>query len=658
MLHLRRGRWARVTLFLGGVRDDLAASDPGLLRLLLAVRGVLSVSIVSAAAVVAGQLGHFSPAQCASGIVLSMMGPFLSQEPTRAQRQRTLVALLLPAVGANVATAVLHGHGAAGDSLFLLLVFVCVLLAPLSPRGIGLGLVAIVTIYIGLYLDLPRSTLPVQIASQAAAIPVIAFACFVLVPVNPAATLRRTAAAVQARAAQVIRHVQAAGSGQVADLRRDLLRLNQLALAADDQAALLDPAAGEAVRARLVDVELWTARLVDLVNGAGAGSRGAVRLGLHARRIGRGRPYTTQPADFVHGTTVEALVGLGNAVHGLGAAARTGGHAAPGPARPFVPGPLAWRMAVRVTAAAGLAMAGGMALSPQRWFWAVITVYVVFLNARSRGDTIYRGVQRLGGTVAGIGAGLVLATTVAGDLRVETATLIVSVFGMFYFFLVSYATGIFFVTVMLGVLYGMLGAPLETVLVLRLEETAIGAAAAVGVAVFVLPSRTRDQVQLSGRAVLSNLAAVVQATAVALAGPPDPARPPALAAMRAVDRSLADLRLALAPLVAGRMLLRRTAAERPVSSIADCVHWARMLAAESEPAPLGPARRDLLADVTAVVDRLGTLARGGLAEGDAPPLRSGMGSPSGRAVHGLYDAVGALSGRLEIGAYEAFAFNA
>ena len=83
------------------------------------------------------------------------------------------------------------------------------------------------------------------------------------------------------------------------------------------------------------------------------------------------------------------------------------------------PGPLAWRLATRVTLAAGLAMAGGMALSPQRWFWAVMTVYVVFLNARSRGDTIYKGIQRLGGTLLGIGSGLVLATACAGDARLR-----------------------------------------------------------------------------------------------------------------------------------------------------------------------------------------------------------------------------------------------
>ena len=50
--------------------------------------------------------------------------------------------------------------------------------------------------------------------------------------------------------------------------------------------------------------------------------------------------------------------------------------------------------------------------------------------------------------------------------------------------------------------------------------------------------------------------------------------------MRRVDRQVADLRLALAPLTAGRCC-RRSALERPVPALLDCVHWTRVLAAAS-----------------------------------------------------------------------------
>jgi uncharacterized membrane protein YccC len=141
----------------------------------------------------------------ASAITLSMMAPFLMREPTQRQRQRTLLVLVLPAAAAAVLTTLLQGHGILGDSCCLLLVFVCFLLHPRNPRMIGVGLVAVVATYVDLYLDLPPSTLPWQFLSLMVAVPFIAFACFVALPMRPAATLRRTLAAVQGRAARVLR---------------------------------------------------------------------------------------------------------------------------------------------------------------------------------------------------------------------------------------------------------------------------------------------------------------------------------------------------------------------------------------------------------------------------------------------------------------------
>ena len=605
MLHVR-SLPRRPTLSWPSWRDLVATNDQGLLRLQMAARGTLSVFLTTLVAVVAGHLANFSPVECAGGITLSMMAPFLMREPTIRQRQRTLLMLVLPAVATAIGTTILHGHGIVGDSAFLVLVFVGFLLGPRSPRAIGLGLVSVITAYVGLYLELPPSTLPIQIASQVLAVPIIALACFVIIPMDAAATLRRSTAAVQARAAQVIREARtldASDPAAAARLRRAVLRLNQAALAADDQLAFFEPAAAGAVRSRLVDVELWAARLTTLIQTAHPGQRRATRLLLHARRIERGGRYSSDPGHYEPGTLLAALVGLGHAVHGLGQALNDQRAIPPAPPKPTPPGPLAWRLASRVTIAAGLAMAGGMALSPQRWFWAVITVYVVFLNVRSRGETIYKGIQRLGGTLLGIASGLLIATAFSGDGTLETITLLLSIFGMYYTFLSSYTVGIFFVTVMLGLLYGMLGAPLETVLTLRFEETAIGAAAAVFVAAFILPDSTYAQVRRSGQSVFAALAAVLNASALALDGT---ATTPPTVLMRQVDRTVADLKLALAPLTATRTFIRRPSLERPVSALLDCVHWARIVAGEAD-APHDPADRPRL---LAAAARFDALARG------------------------------------------------
>ncbi len=646
------------------VQSWLSASDPGLVRLTLAARGTLAVFLTAMAAILVGRLAHVQPVEFASGVTLSMMGPFLMREPTLRQRQRTLVMLMVPAAIATVATALLHGRGPAGDACFLALVFVCFLFHPKGQINVGLGLVAVIITYVGLFLELPPSTLPMQLGSIVVAAPIIAFACFVAIPMNPAATLRRTIEAVQWRAAQVLRSARIGNGASLRLWQRDLARLNEAALAADDQLALLLPSGHPAIRAGLVDLELATARLIERVGKEKPGPRHAMRLLLHERRMRRGKPYS-MPLDLVEpGNFRASLVELGHAVHALGIAASamkpaTEAVVAPG----LPPGPLAWRLATRVTLAAALAMAGGMALSPQRWFWAVMTVYVVFLNARSRGDTVYKGFQRLGGTLLGIGSGLVLAWLLAGDESLQAVALLLSIFGMFYVFMVSYTAGIFCVTVMLGLLYGMLGAPLETILVLRMEETMIGAAAAMFVAMFVFPTRTRDQVIRSGRNVLDALVKAVGASRRKLAGADDAS--PTMA-MRQVDRQVGDLRLALAPLTAGRFRRRRSSLERPFPALFECVHWARVLAAVSHALPDTPDERELIERVGRVEARLTSLSQAiqftDLArEADAPVLTDPPGDaaldPVQAALGNLESAVATLAERLRVGELEGFTLD-
>lgn len=661
MLHMRSDRLARTMAVpvqaVAGVWDRMVSSDPGLLRLGMAWRGTAAVFLMTVVAILLGRVVGASPVEFAAGVTLSMMAPFLMREPTRRQRERTLVLLALPAAAAEVATTVLHGRGVMGDSFFLVLVFLCFLLQARSPLGIGLGLVAVVVSYVGLYLELPPATLPLQMLSVLLAIPVTWFACFVLLPLRPAATLRRTVQAVQGRASLVLRDAGGLAAGQPATvrrLRRSLARLNEAALAADDQLAVLDPAGSTPLRLRLMDLELAAARLAVAPLEAVAGQasrRQAARLQANERRLRRGRwsrhhlrgPNTNAPRTAV----AAALADIMQAASALGLAATVPPAVAAPPAKP-PPGPFAWRIALRVTLASGLAMAGGMAVSPQRWFWAVITVYVVFLNARSRGDTIYKGAQRLGGTLLGLGGGVALASLLAGHAVLVTVVLLGAVFGMYYFFLVSYTVGIFCVTVFLGLLYSLLGASLEPLLVLRLEETAVGAASAMLVAACVLPARTRDQVQRSGAGVLTALAKAVGTCRAVLAGEPGASPVPA---MRAVDRQVADLRLALLPLLAGRFMLRRTALDRPVPALLDCVHWVRVLAVSATaPDPAAAAQAE------AIERRLAALAAG---ERPSPPARPAPGAPPPfatvqDALNRLDRSTDALSERLAIGALQGF----
>ncbi len=647
------------------VWSRLTASDPGMLRLFLAARGTLSVFLTTFfSALAANALGE-SILLFASGVLYATMACFVMREPTRRQREITLLALAVPSAVITVATAFLHDRPLAGEAFFLVLVFVCFLLQARGARAMGIGLVAVIICYVDLYLDFAPDTLPAQLLSIVIALPTTALASFVLIPMRPAATLRRAVHAVQRQAAFVLQDARAAQRAGTAGadpaLWRSLARLNAAALAADDQLALLQADGRGVVRAELINLELAVARLIDALEAVTPGPEHVTHLRLAELRLqlGHWSDATRGPdaPDALHA----ALAELNRAAAALGTAALAAvpGRPALTPAAP--PGPLAWRQAAQATLAAAVAMAGGLALSPNRWFWAVITTYVVFLGARSRGDAIYKGLQRVAGTLAGLCAGVALAWVLRGYDTVQVVALLAAVFGMYYL-MTLYTWSIFCVTIMLGLLYGLLGADLDSLLVLRLEETAVGTAASIVVAAFILPARTRDQVRRSGAAVLRALATAVRCSRERLAGT---AADSPLVAMRQVDRQVADLRLALMPITAGRQFLRRTGMERTMPALLACVHWTRVLAAASE-AGTDLAGNAALLDQAARIERtlteLTTLVTDPPAAtvparpADAP--RPHPAGPIQAALDNLDQALFLLEERLVVGAYSVFRLEA
>jgi hypothetical protein len=634
------------------VWSRVAATDPGLLRLLLAARGTLSVGLTATILILVAALLGRPITEFAFGVVLSMVGPFVMRDPTRRQRQATLLLLLPPAAVAITATAMLHPRPPAGEIWFLSLVFVGALFQARHPRAIGIGLIAVIMSYVGLYLRLPAATLPAQLASLGIAAAAIWTVCFVLLPLRPASTLQRAVRSVQRRAGRVLRE-----AGEAADpqpLRRHLARLNDAALAAEDQLVLLDEPSRVDVRLHLFDLEQAVARLIALLAAGGVPERHWARLGVAAERLRWGRTSRRQGAGIRGGDPVQAtLQALTRASAGLEAAASRAVAAAAVPvAAPVAPhGPLAWHGAVQVTLASLVAMLGGMALSPQRWFWAVITVYVVFLNTRSRGDAIHKGSHRVVGTLVGLFGGLLIAVSIAGNHTAECAIMLAAVFGIYYFYAVSYSIAIFCVTVLLGMIYGMLGTPLEQLLVVRLEETAIGVVAAGLAAFFVWPVATRTQVRLSGLSVLRSLHDVVEASVAAMDGG---ARLAPIEAVRRLDRQIGDLRIATVPLTAGRFIMRRARADRPVTALLACAETARVLAAA---ATRPEAARNLPAlhrQAAAVEARLAAMLAGTKLPAAEMDVADG---PAGEALRRLDLALSMLSERLDANLLDGFALE-
>jgi uncharacterized membrane protein YccC len=243
------------------------------------------------------------------------------------------------------------------------------------------------------------------------------------------------------------------------------------------------------------------------------------------------------------------------------------------------------RSAIQASIGGALAIIGGELLSDQRWYWAVIAGFIVFAGTTSRGDLLVKGWRRLWGTLLGIIAGTVLATLLAGNIPVNIVLLLVCIFLAFYSLRVSYATMTFFITVMLGMLYDILGTFTPDLLLLRLEETAIGVTGSVIAAMLVLPMRTRSTVLTElhdyfgalNRELVDAERLLVHADRVSV-----------IAATREVDRAATDVRTAIAPMLhrLSPSRVRRGHATRLLTLTEESSLAARNLARAAEPGAL------------------------------------------------------------------------
>jgi fusaric acid resistance family protein len=219
------------------------------------------------------------------------------------------------------------------------------------------------------------------------------------------------------------------------------------------------------------------------------------------------------------------------------------------------------RQAVQTAVAGGVAIMVGELLSPQRWYWAALTAFVVFIGTTSRGETLSKGWQRIVGTLGGVLAGVLVAAPLSDHHTAALALVVVCVFLAFYLQQVSHALLTFFITMLLALLYGLIGRFSVEVLALRLEETAAGAVCGVLASYLVLPISTRTTIKDKVADFADRLGDVVDHAADALCGvaPGDGL----IAEARELDTATTDLRLATRPLshgvagVSGRRTVRR-----------------------------------------------------------------------------------------------------
>ncbi|MET3806171.1 hypothetical protein ABIB25_003180 [Nakamurella sp. UYEF19] len=281
---------------------------------------------------------------------------------------------------------------------------------------------------------------------------------------------------------------------------------------------------------------------------------------------------------------------------------------------------LSTRQAVQAAVAAALAIVIGEAISAQRFYWAVIAAFVAFAGTATSGETVQKAFSRVGGTVLGLLAAVGLANVTDGHTAVAVAAILVCIFLAFFLQAISYGAMIFFITVMLGQLYTLLGTFSDELLLVRLAETAAGAAVGIVVSLVVLPTHSRATLKVARQAFLKALAELLEACGESLDGLPSARDLLTLTVqLEAAGRQLVRTRRALTK---GRLFGNdRDGLRHRVSVLGTCGASARALAAAIPVGRTSPALAQAAKELAIEAHRLA----------DAPELRRPPPLPPGTA---------------------------
>jgi Fusaric acid resistance protein-like len=617
-------------------------SDPGLLRLRAASRTTVALGC-SLLALFALTKATGQPLTVALlGVVITMIAARSVDEPDPRQQRITMALLPVPAAVSITAASLLAPHRVPSDIVFVVVVFTSVYIRRFGTRGRALGMVAFMSYFFTLYLRAGVAELPWMMGAVVVGTLCTYLVSTYVLPDHPERVMRATIRSLRARMAIVVDSASdPLRTGRLDERRRRRMRarigrLNATALMMqsqiEDKVNLPKPwpgISGEQLAPWLFDAELaveWVAvaghraaaiaeeipladrvELADTLSQLARAIRvphldGLQRTANRAQRFLDSRPRSAP--DDEPGVTaarrvalavitaatatseIRALVEHAAATHArddVGEPPESCDETSPTDAADQQPTGLlpTTRQAIQVSVAAALCIVIGEWVSPARWYWAVIAAFVIFAGTNSWGETLNKGWQRLIGTVLGVPCGVVVATLVSGNKIGSLVMIFVCLFCAFYFMKVTYSLMTFWITTMLALLYGLLGQFSFGVLLMRIEETAIGAVIGVSVAILVLPTNTRTVLRDDIRAFLTTLSALIE-TSIATMFDDDDADSPTEQA-RQLDRDLQQFRVTAKPLLSGvaGFALRRSI-QRSLRLFTACDRYARNLARSSE----------------------------------------------------------------------------
>jgi hypothetical protein len=497
------------------------------------------------------------------GAIVGLIASTGVQDPSAKSQVITFLIFPIPIISALALGIGIGGHRAVALVVIALVLAAGTYLRRFGQRGFLAGQLLFIGYFVGFSLHsvVMSGDLGWLAAEVGVGLGVVAAVRFALFYPDQARALERTRRSFDARARHVTSLALELFDTTGLDLRRvrqmhhQLIRLNEAALMIDaqlgDPDAVPDGSSGELLHHRLFDIELALTNiarfaetmarldlpgerrsqvrlaLLDLASGDnnGAKAHAETLIGLlHAAgRPAAGEDRTSAVVahrfagsvidlcdaltewmelgalDIERSTFQSSVVLLGGwlpgSAHVSSAASLEGGRRwgeGAGLARYT-------RNAIQIGVAAGVAIVLGDLISPQRFYWAVLAAFITFMGAHNAGEQIRKALFRVAGTVIGIGVGSLLVSAAGHHTLWSIAIVLVSLFLGLYLFRISYAFLAVAITVTVSQLYQQLGEFTNSLLVIRLEETALGAAVAIVVVMLVLPLHTRQVLRVAVR---------------------------------------------------------------------------------------------------------------------------------------------------------------
>lgn len=568
----------------------LAVSDPGRLRLRAASTTTITVVLAMVVLLPGAQLVGQPLTVALLGTVVAMQSSAAVKDKTQHDRIVTTLLLVFPAILSVSLSAALSEFGKVADAGFIVVLFAAVWVRRFGPRGTALGMVAFICYFFALFLRAQPGQIPMLAVSIVLGVGISLLVRTVILPERPGLELKRLVRALRAASIDVLQVASNRNDRNLDLLRKKLDTLGRTALMIDDwldrnDAAQLLSVTNDDLSLRIFDAQIATEQLVSALwaldpDKAWPKSLGAATTALGsclqnnpsedqlraARRLAASAADRSDPSTQAGIATTVAMRALQAhiAIHHITSNAlrtETEPKGKPDKADDVDAGMNpSTKAAIQVAVATSAATILGELISPDRWYWAVLTAFLVFTGASTRGEILSRAGHRVVGTVAGVFAGVLLSALVGRNQPLQLVLLVVCVFFAFYLVTVAYALLSFFVTVMLAMLYGLLGTFSVEVLELRIYETAAGGLVGIASAYFVFSTGTRSTMVGKVDDYLESMTAIIDTGIGAVVHPGSSTD--LVADMRKLDNALKDLVTAGKPLEMGPTTRTRRGAKR------------------------------------------------------------------------------------------------